>query len=79
MYIYTHMYLYINIYTNYHGTIYIHIYMYIAVGVAHRGQLVAGVIMDPFRQELFWASAGNGAEKKNKIKKSMVVSSVEES
>lgn len=33
----------------------------ISVGVAHRGNLVAGVIMDPYRDELFWASAGNGA------------------
>ena len=33
----------------------------ISVGVAHRGNLVAGVIMDPYRNELFWASAGNGA------------------
>lgn len=33
----------------------------ISVGVAHKGLLVAGVIMDPYRDELFWASAGTGA------------------
>jgi myo-inositol-1(or 4)-monophosphatase len=33
----------------------------ISVGVAHRGTPVVGVIMDPYRDELFWASTGNGA------------------
>jgi myo-inositol-1(or 4)-monophosphatase len=33
----------------------------ISVGVAHKGNLVVGVIMDPYRDELFWASAGGGA------------------
>lgn len=33
----------------------------ISVGVAHKGKVVVGVIMDPYRDELFWASAGGGA------------------
>ena len=33
----------------------------ISVGVARRGSPVVGVIMDPFRDEIFWAAAGRGA------------------
>ena len=33
----------------------------VSVGVAHRGELVVGVIYDPAREELFTATAGGGA------------------
>jgi myo-inositol-1(or 4)-monophosphatase len=42
---------------------YVHRFPYYAVsiGLAHRGQLVAGVIHDPTRGEMFAAAAGHGA------------------
>jgi myo-inositol-1(or 4)-monophosphatase len=33
----------------------------VSIGVAHRGELVCGVIYDPFHDELFSAVVGGGA------------------
>ncbi|CAE7626315.1 IMP3 [Symbiodinium sp. KB8] len=33
----------------------------VSIGVAHQGTMVAGVVLDPFREELFSATAGGGA------------------
>ena len=33
----------------------------VSIGVARRGELVVGVIVDPFRDEVFSAALGKGA------------------
>jgi myo-inositol-1(or 4)-monophosphatase len=33
----------------------------VSIGVAHQGEMVVGVIYDPYRDELFAATKGSGA------------------
>ncbi len=33
----------------------------VSIGLEHKGQIVAGVIYDPMKDEMFWAEKGNGA------------------